>query len=185
MYDKENTLLYSIELQINLFRIDLPRNGLTYGGQMVGPRPQSPQGQPATKIETPLHSILIGNVNAIQQGSTATSPTRYYERRSHAVTSVKGCDIFSVYQIDLKLYTQGVMVAVRYPRLKGSENSPSGHGDHSKYICTDCRLLWYSYMVFCYFAMHLLQQTSMWLVVCHMPLHFIRYLHFITYITYI
>ena len=99
---------------------------------MVGPRPQSPQGQPATKIETPLHSILIGNVNAIQQGSTATSATRYYERRSHEVTSVKGCDIFSVYQIGLKLYTQCVVVAVRYPRLKGSENSPSGHGDPFK-----------------------------------------------------
>ena len=35
------------------------------------------------------------------------------------------------------MYTQWVMAAVRYPWLKRSENSQSGHEDHTNNIYTD------------------------------------------------
>ena len=35
-------------------------------GQVVNTRSQTQQGQPVTKLETPLQTILVGNVNTIQ-----------------------------------------------------------------------------------------------------------------------
>ena len=67
MYICHEQILSSIsKLQTNLFKIDLPKTGQTYTGQVVKPRHQTLQGQQVTKYETPMHTILSGKVNMIQ-----------------------------------------------------------------------------------------------------------------------
>ena len=54
-----NTKLLSTlsNLQTNLFRIDLTKHGPTYG-KIVNAQPQTPQGESATKPETPLQKKI-------------------------------------------------------------------------------------------------------------------------------
>ena len=40
-----------------------------------------------------------------------------------------------MWELKLNAYTYWVNIAVEYPRLKGSENSQSGHGDHTNNNC--------------------------------------------------
>ena len=49
-------------LQTNLFRIYLPKNGPTYRGQVVNPQPQTRIGQPVTKPETSQQIILVRTI---------------------------------------------------------------------------------------------------------------------------
>ena len=57
LYDEEKLFSVLSNLQTNLFRKDLQKNGPTYRGQVVNPRPQTQQGQPITKHETPHGGI--------------------------------------------------------------------------------------------------------------------------------
>ena len=52
IYSYDKIQLFSILpiLQTNLFQIDLPKNEMTYRGQVVNPWPQAPQGQPVTYV---------------------------------------------------------------------------------------------------------------------------------------
>ena len=49
-----------LNLQTNLFGIDLLNNGPKYRGQLVNLRLQTPQGQSLTMSEIPLQNILFG-----------------------------------------------------------------------------------------------------------------------------
>ena len=63
IYSKSKEKLFAIlsNLQNNwiCLKIDLSKHGPTYKGQVVIPRPRTPQGQRVTKPETPLQKILV------------------------------------------------------------------------------------------------------------------------------
>ena len=81
MYNDSNYLyIYMINisissnLHINLFRIHFPKWNDTHG--LIHSQ-QTPQGQPITTPDTPLHDILVSNVDMIHGSSIATSSARY------------------------------------------------------------------------------------------------------------
>ena len=63
-------------------------------GQVVNSRSQTQQGQPVTKLETPLQTILVRNVNMIQGRSIKTTSIRYSQRRSDGKHFIGRC-VFS------------------------------------------------------------------------------------------
>ena len=64
----------------NLLRIDLPKNGLTYMGQVVNPWPQTPRGQPVAKPEIlPMYSALCVMRGYFVDGLSGTHYSKIYD----------------------------------------------------------------------------------------------------------
>ena len=85
LHGKEKLFAIPSNLQDTFYNV-IAKNGRTYRGQVVHPKPLTPQGQPATKPETHLQNSLVRNVNLIQGSSIAMSalgqrhPRDYYYR---------------------------------------------------------------------------------------------------------
>ena len=63
---KQQKKLFSVMSNLQTyyhFKLNFQKSGLTYRGQVVNPRYQTPQGQSVAKPGTPLQNILVGNVN--------------------------------------------------------------------------------------------------------------------------
>ena len=57
-------------------------------GRVVNLWPQTQQGQPVTKLETPLQNILVGNVNTIKESSTKRVQSGILKEGPRAETSL-------------------------------------------------------------------------------------------------
>ena len=63
----------------------------TYRGYVVNPHPETPQGQPATKPETLLQSIVARKINMIQPSSITTSSIWCFQRISDGKNVILWC----------------------------------------------------------------------------------------------